>query len=330
MQQSNRSRRIKPREEHGCVPLLASSMPESIGRCADANLRLLRHLKLSCWHLLHAKSLLPSGGRKTLWFFRIWCAGRTLERRVIYIYIASMPYHPHVPNSFRCCAHAALALQAAAQEQSARSSWHAVVRGPPNNTCNLQSDPSQRLLVQCKYCQSRALSDKVAHLIGCTVFEQQHPALYAEVEEQQGGRAVTAPPAPAAAGGLAASSGSTAAAPAGLSGSNRSRTLHGWVAKGNASSAAGQDQQIHAALLLFFVMCNIPFRVVESPHFLRLLNQLRPNYSAQSGSARQPFQRAQLRCRCRCRRRRRRNSRLPTAVRQLASWPLLRRLLLRR
>jgi len=139
--------------------------------------------------------------------------------------------------------------------------------------------------VQCKYCQSRALSDKVAHLIGCTVFEQQHPALYAEVEEQQGGRAVTAPPAPAAAGGLAASSGSTAAAPAGLSGSNRSRTLHGWVAKGNASSAAGQDQQIHAALLLFFVMCNIPFRVVESPHFLRLLNQLRPNYSAQSGSA---------------------------------------------
>ncbi len=38
--------------------------------------------------------------------------------------------------------------------------------------------------------------------------------------------------------------------------------------------------QIHAALLLFFVMCNIPFRVVESPHFLRLLNQLRPNYSA--------------------------------------------------
>jgi len=54
------------------------------------------------------------------------------------------------------------------------------------------------------------------------------------------------------------------------------------VAKGNASNAAGQDQQIHAALLLFFVMCNIPFRVV------------------------------------------------PTAVRQLASWPVLRRLLLRR
>jgi len=52
---------------------------------------------------------------------------------------------------------------------------------------------------------------------------------------------------------------------------------------------------------------------------------------AHSGSAHQPFQRAQLRCRCRCRRRRRcRNSRLPTAVRQLASWPVLRRLLLRR
>jgi len=48
MRQSNRSRRITPREEHGCFPLLASSMPESIGRCADANLRILRHLKLSC------------------------------------------------------------------------------------------------------------------------------------------------------------------------------------------------------------------------------------------------------------------------------------------
>jgi len=119
--------------------------------------------------------------------------------------------------------------------------------------------------------QSRTLSDKFAHLIGCTVFEQQHPALYAEVEEQQAERAVPAPPAPAAAGGLAAaSSGSTAAVPAGLSGSKRCRTLHGWVAKGNASSAAGLDQQIHAALLLFFVMCNTPFRVVESPHFLRL------------------------------------------------------------
>ncbi len=108
--------------------------------------------------------------------------------------------------------------------------------------------------MQCKYChknfQSRTLSDKFAHLIGCTVFEQQHPALYAEVEEQQQERAVPAPPAPAVAGGLAAaSSGSTAAAPAGLSGSKRSRTLHGWVAKGNASSAAGQDQQIHAALV---------------------------------------------------------------------------------
>ncbi len=159
--------------------------------------------------------------------------------------------------------------------------------GRPEHRVNahfVKPDPSQKLLVQCKYChknfQSRALSDKFAHLIGCTVFEQQHPALYAEVEEEQGGRAVTAPPAPTAAGGLAASSGSTAAAPAGLSGSKRSRTLHGWVAKGNGSSAPGQDQQIHAALLLFFVMCNIPFRVVESPHFLRLLNQLRPNYSA--------------------------------------------------
>jgi len=112
----------------------------------------------------------------------------------------------------------------------------------------VKSDPSQRLLVQCKYChknfQSRTLSDKFAHLIGCTVFEQQHPALYAEVKEQQEERAGPAPPAPAAAGGLAAaSSGSTAAAPAGLSGSKRSRTLHDWVAKGNASSAVGQDQQ---------------------------------------------------------------------------------------
>jgi len=37
----------------------------------------------------------------------------------------------------------------------------------------VKSDPSQRLLVQCKYChknfQSRTLSDKFAHLIGCTV-----------------------------------------------------------------------------------------------------------------------------------------------------------------
>ncbi len=126
----------------------------------------------------------------------------------------------------------------------------------------VKSDPSQRLLVQCKYChknfQSRALSDKFAHLIGCTVFEQQHPALYAEVEEQQAERAVPAPPAPAAAGGLAASSGSTAAAPAGLSGFKRSRTLHGWVAKGNASSAARQDQQIHAALLLFLSCVTYP------------------------------------------------------------------------
>ena len=70
MRQSNRSRRITPREEHGCFPLLASSMPDSDGRFAVDSV-LSHHLMLSHQHLLHAKSLLPSGGRKTLCFLKL-------------------------------------------------------------------------------------------------------------------------------------------------------------------------------------------------------------------------------------------------------------------
>lgn len=44
--------------------------------------------------------------------------------------------------------------------------------------------------------------------------------------------------------------------------------------------AKQQDKMVTSALLLFFIICNIPFRVVENPFFLAFVDALRPKYKA--------------------------------------------------
>jgi hypothetical protein len=40
----------------------------------------------------------------------------------------------------------------------------------------------------------------------------------------------------------------------------------------------GQAVKIHRLLMVFLVVCAIPFRVLDSPHFHAFVQQLRPSY----------------------------------------------------